>query len=40
MRKQDDYMHFVEMDSDEIKSLFEDVRNLVNGISYYIAGIS
>ena len=39
-RQQDDYMPFVEMDADEIKSLFGDVRTLVNGISEYIAGLS
>ncbi|HUT47420.1 MAG TPA: HEPN domain-containing protein [Sedimentisphaerales bacterium] len=39
-RQQDDYMPFVEMDADEIESLFVDVRNLVNGISEYIAGLS
>ncbi len=33
-------MPFVEMDADEIKSLFGDVRTLVNGISEYIAGLS
>ena len=35
-RQQDDYMPFVEMDADEIESLFADVRILVNGISEYI----
>ena len=40
MREQDDYMPFVEMDADEIESLFVDVRTLVNGISEYIAGLS
>jgi uncharacterized protein (UPF0332 family) len=39
-RQQDDYMPFVEMDADEIKSLFVDVRTLVNGISEYITGHS
>lgn len=39
-RQQDDYMPFVEMDADEIGSLFVDVRTLVNGISEYIAGLS
>lgn len=39
-RQQDDYMPFVEMDADEIKCLFVDVRTLVNGISEYIAGLS
>ena len=37
-RQQDDYMPFVEMDADEIESLFVDVRTLVNGISEYIVG--
>jgi len=37
MREQDDYMPFVEMDADEIKSLCVDVRTMVNGISEYIA---
>ena len=35
-RQQDDYMPFVEMDADEIKSLFVDVKKLVSGISEYI----
>jgi len=39
-RQQDDYMPFVEMDADEIESLFVDVRTLVNGISEYIVGYS
>ena len=39
-RQQDDYMPFVEMDADEIRSLFMDVRALVEGISEYIAGLS
>ena len=39
-RQQDDYMPFVEMDADQIKSLFVDVQTLVNGISRYIAGLS
>jgi uncharacterized protein (UPF0332 family) len=39
-RQQDDYMPFVEMDADEIKSLFIDVRILVDGISDYITGHS
>jgi hypothetical protein len=33
-------MPFVEMDADEIKSLFVDVQILVTGISEYIAGLS
>jgi uncharacterized protein (UPF0332 family) len=36
-RQQDDYMPFVEMDADEIKSLCLDVKALVNGISAYIS---
>jgi uncharacterized protein (UPF0332 family) len=39
-RQQDDYMPFVEMDADEIGSLFVDVRTLFNGINDYIAGLS
>jgi uncharacterized protein (UPF0332 family) len=35
-RQQDDYMPFVEMDTDEIVSLFADVKIMVNGISDYI----
>ena len=35
-RQQDDYMPFVEMDANEIESLFEDVQTLVAGISEYI----
>ena len=40
MRQQDDYMPFVEMDTDEIESLFADVQTLVNGISGYIEALS
>jgi uncharacterized protein (UPF0332 family) len=39
-RQQDDYMPFVEMDADEIRSLFGDVRTLVSGISNYITRLS
>lgn len=35
-RQQDDYMPFVEMDTDELDSLFVNVRALVNGISEYV----
>ena len=35
-RQQDDYIPFVEMDADEISSLFADVQVLVNGIGKYI----
>ncbi len=35
-RQQDDYMPFVEMDSDELRQLLLSVRNMVNGISSYI----
>ena len=36
-RQQDDYMPFVEMDADELQTLFVDVKTLVNGISEYVA---
>jgi uncharacterized protein (UPF0332 family) len=39
-RQQDDYMPFVEVDTNEIKSLFTDVKTLVKGISEYVAGLS
>ena len=35
-RQQDDYMPFVELDANEIESLFKDVQTLVDGISEYI----
>ena len=38
-RQQDNYIPFVEMDADEIKNLFVDVRTLVNGINQYIEGL-
>lgn len=36
-RQQDDYMPFVELDVEEIKSLLTDVRTLMDGVSKYIA---
>ena len=35
-RQQDDYMPFVEMDADEIKTLYSNVQTFVTGISEYI----
>ena len=36
-RQQDDYMPFVELDADELRQLFADVRTLVQGICRYVA---
>lgn len=36
-RQQDDYMPFVEVDAEEIRSLSADVRALVRGIGEYVA---
>jgi uncharacterized protein (UPF0332 family) len=36
-RQQDDYMPFVQLDPDEIRSLSADVRTLVKGIGDYVA---
>ena len=38
-RQQDDYMPFVEMNGDEIRSLFLDVKVLVNGIQDFITSL-
>jgi uncharacterized protein (UPF0332 family) len=35
-RQQDDYMPFVEMDPDELRQLFESVRDMVKGTSAWI----
>ena len=35
-RQQDDYMPFVELDADEIRVLFDQVRTMVQGVRRYV----